>query len=1062
VNPGQLTFVPRRTNPGYAAALDRRAEWAKLLAGPNAAAPGRYGWGLWPHSAVAGNLAPGPAVRFYAPVDFDGSRELPTGSPSVPGRPSAQLQLPGSRPTPPYFCFPAVSGRAGYGNGSAAERANHPLLYNPFRPAAGDRNFAASDLEALLRQGDTGSAALSAELLRLCPRNFLDPTDPAGSARRRRLVTVASYDPDRPGVSPWFWSSAGDPSGYNRLPPRAPLTATPAPSGGAIPYPPDPRPVFLESEFGPDGRATAALTAIGRLDLNRYLPDYPNPDPRTGRITDLTGFLVAQTARQYLAAEVFELLWKVTGAGDPALVPPPGSPGYDQARWDALRWLAQLAVNVVDFIDNDDYMTPFLWFADVRTGRLEWVYGTELPRVVLNEAYVEYVNDPADPGLRRLPKAGGPHATTGWKANLWVELYNPFQDDPPLTAPYRRGAAPLELPAAGGSPGYGVYQLRVAWLRAGMDLRQPDNVLGELPSGAIELTRLSAFSDSGTARIDPLPATAATGGGFFSREGDNKGFCVLGPSLTPAEVNPFGGAFETLRRPEMSYLTRLAVPNALIRPSLLWQRLACPYLPPQPNPLLPLHNPYVTVDYMRGVTPNYAPAYDPGGPAAPTPLTARFSVGRKQPYAGSRNFLVQQQPNPPRGDQPQHTFFQHTADASTPGPNWRAAPPNYPAFNWLFHADRQLISPIELFHVSGFKPHELTQQFVSGAVGTEKPYDHRAPWLDEDLVGGSQPQSHRLYRALEFVSTHSRVLGMNAAVTRSAAGFPRLTTPPPPPYLNQQVRPDAMTGVTASGGTWRIGVGSTLVIDQGKPTEEVVRVKEVEASARPGWFKADFLRYHGPNFTIAPVTVSERLPGKINLNTVWDEETFLALCDPNPSNTFHRGGTRAVFQQLLGSRSPGGRPGPVGPGGDRPFLSLAAGLGPAGYADSGLQDSLLRFKEVGSPTRLPILGVAGQSHPYQTFELLTKVFNHATVRSNVFAVWLTVGFFEVTDANARPVKLGAEVGRAEGRHVRHRMFAVVDRSVLTGNPGPQPRFNPRGGLPGFATGPVVPYFSVID
>ncbi|MCI0690015.1 MAG: hypothetical protein L0Y54_22690, partial [Sporichthyaceae bacterium] len=378
------------------------------------------------------------------------------------------------------------------------------------------------------------------------------------------------------------------------------------------------------------------------------------------------------------------------------------------------------------------------------------------------------------------------------------------------------------------------------------------------------------------------------------------------------------------------------------------------------------------------------------------------------------------------------------------------------------HLDRPLVNATELLHVSAFKPHELTQQFRTGDEDGQQ-FAHRAPWLDEGLVGAEVPLSHRLYRALEFLGTHSRTFGPAFAGTVSLAQVP----PPPvglPPYPNRVVVPAAMSGTTATGGTWRIAVGSSLVIDRGRPSEEVVRVKAVGPTPHVAtWFVADFLRPHAAGFTITPATASERVPGRINLNTVWDEEVFLALCDPNPSNHFNAALARTVFGQLKASRTVEGEaPGPR----DRPFRSLAAGMTPPDDTQrpgGGIQDTLLRFANPDDPNRLPMLAVPGRPHPYQTYDLLRKVFTNVTVRSNVFAVWVTVGFFEVTDDRARPVKLGGELGRSAGRHVRHRMFAIVDRSVLQANPGPQRDFDPRAAhSPGSAFGRVVPYLSIID
>src|SRR5262249_48516461 len=169
-----------------------------------------------------------------------------------------------------------------------------PSLYNPLQPAP-QRSFALSNMEALLRYGDTNSPALTTELFRLCPLNFGGAGDP-DTARRRRLVTVQSWDVDRPGAIPFFLGLR-----YARLP-----EGEQHPRGGTIPFLIPGRVPFalLDSgDFGPGWRMLNALSLLPRLkpldfmrrlDLNRYLPDYPRPEPDdiTGTITDVEGFQV--------------------------------------------------------------------------------------------------------------------------------------------------------------------------------------------------------------------------------------------------------------------------------------------------------------------------------------------------------------------------------------------------------------------------------------------------------------------------------------------------------------------------------------------------------------------------------------------------------------------------------------------------------------------------------------------------------------------------------------------------------------------------------------------------
>jgi hypothetical protein len=330
------------------------------------------------------------------------------------------------------------------------------------------------------------------------------------------------------------------------------------------------------------------------------------------------------------------------------------------------------------------------------------------------------------------------------------------------------------------------------------------------------------------------------------------------------------------------------------------------------------------------------------------PIGSRQSYGRIQPYAGlSSGFGLQAvlppATTPPPGDTT-NTFFSQNSNVPTP--------PN--TFDWLTHLDRQLISPIELFQTSMYKPHQLTQQFITGAGK----FQHR-------LQLGLADQTSRLYRGFEFLTVGNRGLG-----------------------------------VAANG----------------------------------------------------------RVPGKINLNTIWDADTMLALADPQPANSytsqlaFNPGNPGDLttpfgnwFQTFYNDRTKNVVPGPM----DNPYKGFATPFVPPGdlqyAAGTGAGISATMF-------RPGVFDFSTAPHPVQKAELLNKIYNNVTTRSNVFAMWMTIGFFEVIDDTTRPVKLGAEIGLAQHTNTRHRIFAIVDRTnlrtqtspliFLKANTTPQPAASP--------------------
>jgi hypothetical protein len=700
-----------------------------------------------------------------------------------------------------------------------------------------------------------------------------------------------------------------------------------------------------------------------------------------------------------MAADIFVRLVKVTGSYDVTDQTLTTAPSAQQFA--AIRMLAQLAANIVDFIDTDDIMTPFNWappatvpagtpvFGQLANGTLinqptiskvatydplanGWVLGTELPRLVLNEVYSDIRTNPAD--------IAGKKAVNPYIVTFWAELHNPFKADPtlpdtailadpnPTSLVTPNSLARLQYKGMPTS----VYRVAIQQNAPGVApdpyLRDPSNMFGNWnPSNFKTVVSSFATPDAPNTTCDYFvvqPNDTYTG---TPTPQTNNGFYVLGPA-NKYESNPPPGitglqlaTFQVQDNPGsgMTYTYPVGPVPTNLTSAVLLQRLACPYLPPNPTPpgtAASPYNPYITVDYVDNVLANQAVQYDNAGNPQMSPNPA--SVGRMQPYAADSISNLKQQQN--AAVKPQNTFY---------GPNTPAANP----FNWLVHLDRQLVSAMELLQVSGYRPHELTQLFNSPASGfpltpstpptmagqyTQCYYGHRVPWFDEDLatVPG---QSHRLYRLFEFLESGNRAAGM---------------TP---------------------GG---------------------------------------------------------RIPGMLNINTVWDIETLMAHCDPQQgnSNAFDTGAVQSIFTTIRAMRSTGAGfyPGQI----DRPFWSLAAGTYPVGDPQFqsldamgnptpfGLNNTLLRSATAGgkgNSARLfqgtisnPPNPPNPPSHPYLQDQLLAKLFNNVTTRSNVFAVWLTVGFFEVTDATTKPVKLGAEIGKAQNRQIRHRMFAIIDRTSL--------------------------------
>ncbi|MFO0902662.1 MAG: hypothetical protein U0939_06660 [Pirellulales bacterium] len=195
-----------------------------------------------------------------------------------------------------------------------------------------------------------------------------------------------------------------------------------------------------------------------------------------------------------------------------------------------------------------------------------------------------------------------------------------------------------------------------------------------------------------------------------------------------------------------------------------------------------------------------------------------------------------------------------------------------------------------------------------------------------------------------------------------------------------------------------------------------------------------------------------REPGRMNINTMFDLREWQAI-----AQGYHHYSTSNFFNTLVDSRR--GYAAAPGTYGDwptifaNPFRSavssdIAVNFGAVDMRKTGVEAGLLRpvpTSTVVNATQ-PLFHIPSglrfeqtNRNPYFAYRGLNRLSNLVSYHSNVYAVWMTVGYFYV-EPNPTGIdsghpdgwRLGQEVGADLGTVERHRGFYLIDRSIPVG------------------------------
>jgi hypothetical protein len=328
--------------------------------------------------------------------------------------------------------------------------------------------------------------------------------------------------------------------------------------------------------------------------------------------------------------------------------------------------------------------------------------------------------------------------------------------------------------------------------------------------------------------------------------------------------------------------------------------------------------------------------------------------------------------------------------------DYQGGPSGQP-FPWLTWLNRPFSSPMELLMVPRSAPYELTVAYgmAYGQRNRELPLPQIPPWIH---LGNP-------YR--DYYSEFSHL----------------------PNYFRTK------NGVNGTGGDSPFHRFLSLVRVPSRFVDSQIYGDPRSLDDADG-IPPNPVPYMRPPFITIP---TYREPGKPNLNLIVDR--FVWNCMANGDSGLANDGT---WQRFIRSRrgygltanitEPGNRASYFG----RPFRSFAgAKLSIPEEGQQVLDENdvtLLRPDPSQQSKGLfvrddPLLKRAHDDfdrNPYFRYQSLSRLSNLTTTQSNVYAIWITVGYFEIDPETGT---LGQEVGSDTGDTRRHRAFYIVDRSI---------------------------------